>query len=335
VKAGTAADPAVTEQQEPPVPMDVSADPAALRQARDRWRSAVAGVLAKTSGRQPSEFGDEPERRLDTPVDGFAIRPLYTALDALPERPLPGRWPYVRGADPLRDVNSGWKVAEIFPAETRSPVTDGNAAMLAALADGVSALVVRIGDNGVAPGDLGRLLDGVYLDLVPVLFKDAGAGDYTAAAEALLALVDGIDPGRHPALAVDLGADPLTAPLGGASAPAVDEVLAVATRLAGHSGAVRAITVDGPAFHNLGDSAVGELAGTLAAAVAYLRLLNDAGVPVADALGQLSLRLAADDDQFVTIAKFRAARQLWARVAEVLGAPAPARSPCTPRRRCR
>ena len=40
-----------------------------------------------------------------------------------------------------------------------------------------------------------------------------------------------------------------------------------------------------------------------------------------DALRQISFRFAADDDQFMTIAKLRAARQLWARVAEVVGEP--------------
>ncbi|MGH3968257.1 MAG: methylmalonyl-CoA mutase family protein, partial [Mycobacterium sp.] len=54
--------------------------------------------------------------------------------------------------------------------------------------------------------------------------------------------------------------------------------------------------------------------------VAYLRLLTESGLSVADALRQISFRLAADDDQFMTIAKMRAARQLWARVAEVVGA---------------
>ena len=44
-------------------------------------------------------------------------------------------------------------------------------------------------------------------------------------------------------------------------------------------------------------------------------------LPVADALRQISFRFAADDDQFMTIAKMRAARQLWARVAEVVGEP--------------
>jgi methylmalonyl-CoA mutase len=55
--------------------------------------------------------------------------------------------------------------------------------------------------------------------------------------------------------------------------------------------------------------------------VSYLRILCENGVSVADALRQLSFRFAADDDQFITIAKLRAARQLWARVAEVLGEP--------------
>ena len=36
---------------------------------------------------------------------------------------------------------------------------------------------------------------------------------------------------------------------------------------------------------------------------------------------QISFRFAADDDQFMTIAKLRVARQLWARVAEVVGEP--------------
>ena len=59
----------------------------------------------------------------------------------------------------------------------------------------------------------------------------------------------------------------------------------------------------------------------MAAGVAYLRLLSDGGLGVRDALRQISFRFAADDDQFMTIAKLRAARQLWARVAEVVGEP--------------
>lgn len=298
--------------------LPVSVDLADLEQARTRWRSAVAAVLASSARRDPEDLAGEPERLLDSPTyEGFPIRALYTAFDALPEPPLPGEWPYIRGADALRDVNSGWKVAEAFPLPGQA-AGEGNSAVLSALADGVSALVLRVGRTGVAPARLDRLLEGVYLELAPVIL-DAGA-DYTAAAEAVLALVAGLDAGKRDTLSVDLGADPLTAPLSGRPAPPIADVLALAGRVAGPGG-VRTITVDGPAFHNLGAGAAWELAGSIAAAVAYLRRLGESGLGTAAALRQISFRFAADDDQFMTIAKLRASRQLWARVADVVGEP--------------
>jgi methylmalonyl-CoA mutase len=281
-----------------------------------RWRSAVAGVLAKSTRRDPADLPDEPERLLDSPTyEGFAIRPLYTSLDALPEPALPGRWPYVRGGDALRDVKSGWRVAEAFPANG-SAAADANGAVLVALTEGVSALV--LGVEGAA-ADLDRLLEGVFLDLVPVVL-DAGV-DYEAAADAALALLTDLDDDQRSRLSVDLGADPLTAPLSGRPAPSMADVVAVAAKVTGYDGGVRAITIDGPAFHDLGASASWELAGSIGAAVGYLRLLGDGGIAPGDALRQISFRFAADDDQFMTIAKLRAARRLWARVAEVVGEP--------------
>jgi methylmalonyl-CoA mutase len=292
-----------------------------LEQVRGRWRTAVAGVLAKSTRKDPEQLGDAPERLLETPTyDGIAIRALYTALDELPEPPLPGDWPYVRGGDALRDVKSGWKVAEAFPATPVPGVTakDLNSAVLDALGNGASALILRIGQSGVAPDQLEETLDGVYLSMAPLIL-DAGA-DYSAASDAVLALAAGVEPDQQALLSIDLGGDPLTAALSERLAPAVEDVVAVAKRAAGHTG-VRAITVDGPAFHNLGANATWELAASVAAAVSYLRVLNDSGLSIGEALRQISFRFAADDDQFMTIAKLRAARNLWARVAEVVGEP--------------
>lgn len=287
-----------------------------LEQVRERWRVAVARVLAKSTGKDPAELGDSPERLLETPTyDGIAVRALYTALDELPEPPLPGQWPYVRGGAAMRDSDAGWKVAEAFPPAPAVTPGEANAAVLDALTDGVSALVLRVGE----PEEVATLLSGVYLDLAPVIL-DAGS-HVAGAAEALLALVDRLEEDRRAAVSIDLGADPLTAKLSGRAAPSIEQVVAVAARVAGYPG-VRAITIDGPAFHNLGANASWELAGSLAAAVAYLRALTGAGMSAGDALRRISFRLAADDDQFLTIAKMRAARQLWARVAEVVGDPA-------------
>jgi methylmalonyl-CoA mutase len=279
----------------------------------------VAGVLAKSTDRD--DLGPEPERLLDSPTyEGFAIRPLYTAIDELPEPPLPGEWPYVRGGDALRDVRSGWKVAEALPATPVVGVAaeEVNAAVLAGLAEGVSALLIRVGESGVAPGQLEKALEGVHLSMAPLIL-DAGA-DYRAACDGVLALVGEVGADQRATLSVDLGADPLTGSFSERPAPAIEDVVGVAKQVAGSHG-VRAITVDGPAFHNLGANATWELAGSVAAAVAYVRILTESGLPVAQAVRQISFRLAADDDQFMTIAKVRALRQLWARVAEVVGEP--------------
>jgi methylmalonyl-CoA mutase len=86
---------------------------------------------------------------------------------------------------------------------------------------------------------------------------------------------------------------------------------------------LRTVVVDGLPFHQAGGSDAQELGATLAAGVAYLRALTDAGLTVAEAAAQLEFRYAASADQFLTIAKFRAARRLWARVTEVSGATSP------------
>ena len=213
----------------------------------------------------------------------------------------------------------GWKVADVYPADG-STAAEANGSILLGLTEGISALVLRVGDGGVAPAELDRLLDGVYLDLVPIVVETSGEV-YASTTDALLALLTGLDDDQRSRLSVDLGADPLSAPLSGRAAPDLADVIATAQKVTGFDGHVRAITVDGPAFHNLGANASWELGAAIAAGVSYLRSLVDAGLSTSEALGQISFRFAADDDQFSSIAKLRAARQLWARIAEVLGEP--------------
>ena len=81
---------------------------------------------------------------------------------------------------------------------------------------------------------------------------------------------------------------------------------------------------DGRAIHNAGGSEAQELAFAVAVALAYLRALEASGVALEDARRMIYFRLAADADQFLTTAKFRALRKLWARIEEACGlAPRP------------
>jgi methylmalonyl-CoA mutase len=78
-------------------------------------------------------------------------------------------------------------------------------------------------------------------------------------------------------------------------------------------------TADGRIIHAAGGSEAQELAWTLAVAVAYLRAFEQAGIALDAARHMVSFKLAADADQFLTIAKFRALRTLWARVEAACG----------------
>ena len=76
---------------------------------------------------------------------------------------------------------------------------------------------------------------------------------------------------------------------------------------------------DGRVIHNSGGSEAQELAFALASAVAYLRALEQSGLALQAAYDAIYFRLTADADQFLTTAKFRALRKLWARVASATG----------------
>jgi len=81
----------------------------------------------------------------------------------------------------------------------------------------------------------------------------------------------------------------------------------------------RFLRPDGRAVHEAGGSEAQELAFVVAAGIAYLRLLEAAGFALDDARERITFILAADADEFLTIAKFRALRKLWARVEEACG----------------
>ena len=92
---------------------------------------------------------------------------------------------------------------------------------------------------------------------------------------------------------------------------------ALALRTMGFRGPLMA--ADARAVHAAGGSAAQELAFALAAAVSLLRLFEAVGTPPADARALIGFRLAADADEFATLAKFRALRIAWSRVEEACG----------------
>ncbi|SFF60600.1 methylmalonyl-CoA mutase subunit beta [Streptomyces mirabilis] len=276
----------------------------------EQWQRLVEGVLRK-SGKEVS--GAAAEDALSTTLeDGLRARPLYTADDSAPDPGLPGFAPFVRGGRPEGNTLGGWDVRQQHTA------ADG-AAVLADLENGVTSLWLVAGADGIPVSSLDRVLDGVHLDLAPVVL-DAGR-EVEPAARELLRLYQERGVAKEAARG-NLGADPLghearTGDAGFDFAP----VAALAGLCTEEYPGLRALTVDALPYHEAGGSAAQELGSSLATGVAYLRELTEAGLTVQQAAAQLEFRYAATADQFLTIAKLRAARRLWARVTEVCGAP--------------
>lgn len=281
--------------------------------SHDQWQSLVEGVLRK-SGKEVS--GAAAEEALSTTLeDGLTTRPLYTSHDTSPDTGFPGFAPFTRGSRAEGTAAAGWDVRQrhALPDPARL-----NEAVLGDLENGVTSLWLTVGaPTGIPVSGLARALDGVYLDLAPVAL-DAPT-EFDSAVRELLRLYE--ERGVPKAAARgSLGADPL----GQAARTGAEPDLTAAVHWAGvcdrEYPGLRAMGVDALPYHGAGGSAAEELGLSLATGVAYLRALTGAGMSVEAACAQLEFRYAATADQFLTIAKLRAARRLWARVAEACGA---------------
>jgi methylmalonyl-CoA mutase len=268
------------------------------------WRALVDKTL-----------GEAPFASLEkTTVEGLPIEPLYA--------------PAARPAAPARAVSAdrAWEVATLtaHPDAARA-----NAEILADLRGGAAAAAVRIdptGQAGVAVGaadHLARVLDGVILELAPVAL-DAGflgpqAADWLATAAK-----------ASPSALLRFHLDPLSAYAeAGASPGAIEAHLIsaanVAARLAETYPHAQLFLASGRVVHEAGGGEALEVAFAASAAIAYAKALVRAGLPMAEAFARITLGLSADADYFLTIAKLRAARAVWARIAAACGADATAR----------
>jgi methylmalonyl-CoA mutase len=210
---------------------------------------------------------------------------------------------------------AGWDV------RTRHADPDARALNRAALADletGATSLWLVLGSGGLAVDDLPTALDGVYLDLAPIAL-DAGAHPERAV-QALLTLSEqrGVDPAD---LRGTLGADPIGV-RARTGAEADRHLLPTLSEQSKALSGMHLVTVDGTVYHEAGGSDAQELGIGTAVGVAYLRVLTDAGLSVDEALRALEFRWAVSAEQFPSIAKLRAARQIWDRIARESGAAA-------------
>ena len=268
------------------------------------WRALVAKTL-----------GDAPFESLEkATVEGLPIAPLYPQAPAAAIAP--------RALDPDRH----WEIRTL----TSHPDTArANTEVLRDLEGAAASAIVRIdptGKAGVAVGsaaDLAKVLNGVILEFAPMALDAGFLGPQ--AADWLGAVAK-----ASPNALLRFNLDPLSAFAEAGASPGPIEAhlisaATVAARLADTYPQAQLFLASGRVVHEAGGGEALEVALAAAAAVAYAKALVRAGMPMADAFARITLGVSADADYFVTIAKLRAARAVWARIAAACGAEATAR----------
>jgi methylmalonyl-CoA mutase len=262
------------------------------------WRALVE----KTLNGAPFE-----ERLVSKTYDGIDIQPLYTAANSKP--------PLAEGLRQRRpfDADRPWDIRAVV--DHPDPVEAGKLA-LAELEGGATSLLVKIdptGANGVAVGsraDLARALDGVLFDLAPVALDAEFIGPDVATWLHDVAQSKTLKPHLRMHL------DPIGAfARAGRSPGPIEAHLSAAAEIGARLDAESVFLASGQAVHEAGGGEAQEIAFMAASALAYAKALIGEGVETSKALDCIALGLAADADYFLTIAKIRAARAVWGRIA--------------------
>ncbi len=272
--------------------------------SREVWLKLVDGVLK----------GGSFDRLTSKTADGLTIQPLY---------------PRAAGASVIagRASAAPW---QLMQRVDHPDPAEANKQALADLENGATGLVlVFAGGNGARGFGLPATTEAIERALKDV-HPDAGIaiefqiGPESKQAPMLLADLlkkRGVAPS---ACHVRTGFDPISvAAARGASRlpwPELSKAFVAAVQEAKAAGFKGPFAfADGRVIHDAGGSEAQELAYVLASAAAYLRALEAAGVVLDEALGMIQAYLSADTDQFLTMAKFRALRKLWARLEQACG----------------
>jgi methylmalonyl-CoA mutase len=265
-------------------------DPGITPAGEDAWRALVAKTL-----------GDKPfESLTKSTVEGLPIAPLYAASDrpaAFPTRPFDGERPW--------DI----RVVSAHPDPARV-----NAELLADLEGGATSAIVK---GHATPDALSRALKDVIVEFAPI---GLDAGFLGAKAADGLHVVAKSSPGAK----LNLHMDPLSAfaEAGASPGPIESHLVSCATVGVRHAQTypqAQLFLASGRVAHEAGGGEALEVAVAAAAAIAYAKALVRAGLPVAEAFARITLGLAADADYFLTLAKLRAARVVFARIATASG----------------
>ncbi|MFY9687802.1 MAG: methylmalonyl-CoA mutase family protein [Pseudolabrys sp.] len=271
---------------------------------RGDWRRLVEAALK----------GASFEKRLvGTTYDGLRVEPLYSRMASAPA--VAGRpavpWQVIQRVDHPE--------AKAANKQALDDLENGATGLSLVFAGSVGAHGYGL---DATKETIANALDGVYLDAGIALELDLSAQHKDAGQNLATVLRErGIAPDKTQ---IRFGYDPLGAKARSGSSPLpwpqIAKLFAGIVADLSERGFTGPFAVaDGRNVHAAGGSEAQELAFVIASAVEYLRVFTQAGTSLEAASKLVWFRIAADADEFLTIAKLRALRKLWARIEEASG----------------
>ena len=244
--------------------------------------------------------------------EGFNVQPFYRREDVeklQTPNSLPGEFPFVRGN---KKSDNEWYVRQNIVADT---VEEANKKALDVLNKGVDSLGFCIAGNDVNKDNVAKLLDGIYCECVELNFCTCKRHSVELA-EILVAYFQekGCDPEK---IVASIDWDPMekivmkgmdTEDILQYAKPLVETVKDYPN--------FRVIAVNARSLNNSGAYIVQELGYSLAWGAEYLQQLVDVGVEPTLAAKKIKFNMGISENYFMEIAKFRAARMLWAEIVK-------------------
>ena len=244
--------------------------------------------------------------------EGFNVQPFYRREDLKDLKAvdsLPGEFPFVRGN---KTDNNLWFVRQDIDAEDAKAA---NAKALDILNKGVDSLGFKIPGGNVSKETIATLLDGILPQYVELNFQTCQR-HCVELAEILVAYFK--EKGYPMAdLKGSINFDPISKILckgkdTSAALQFAKPLIEALKELPGY----KCINVNSAALNNAGAYIYQELGYALAWGAEYLNILTEAGVEATEAAKRIKFNMGVSDNYFMEIAKFRAARMLWAQIVK-------------------
>ena len=238
--------------------------------------------------------------------EGFNVQPLYRGVDIKDFKTidsLPGEYPYVRGTR----TNNDWQARQEIDA---ADVKEANAKALDVLNKGITSLGFKLHDDF----NLDVLLDGIYTDIAQVNFAVC-PNKVVEFAKVLVAYLE--KKGTTDKFVGSIDFNPYKATFKkGKKFEGIAEVAAELLKVVAPVKGLRVLSVNSEMLSNAGAYIYQELGYALSWGNEWMAQLTDAGFSADEVASRIKFNMGISTIYFMELAKFRAARMLWAQIVK-------------------